>query len=174
MKSMWCATMMGALRIAAARRHARRLALAGVVIAWAQPACSRSECQSYFSATPVITVVDVTTNTAICDATVLVTAEDPLGSGSGSAVESSSTVTVDSGIAGSALLRSPQSDDAGGARCTYSIEGTGALGVYTLQVSRAGYVTEVVSNVYVTSASCESSATPQSEQVVVLLHPTGS
>jgi hypothetical protein len=150
-------------------------ALGATSISMGQAACGRSGCSSIFVAGPTITVVDATTMQPICDATILVRSENPFGTGTGAAEESQTSRTTDAGVDGSAPLQVFPGSNDGGQGCTYmGGQLVGVLGLFTLQVSHAGYATETVSNVYVTSVSCMSNGEPESEPVVVLLHPTGS
>jgi hypothetical protein len=141
-----------------------------VLLAVGQVACGHgADCNLAIIGPPEISVLDSESKNPICDAKILVTSADGSATSSGGPVASPSPVTVDSGVDGSGPAAVPSLVDGGSGACTYT--SNFGFGVYTLQVSHPGYVTESVSNVYVVSAACSE---PNPEQVIVLLHPTGS
>jgi hypothetical protein len=145
------------------------MALGGIMVSLGQVACEQPDCGLALMAPPTISVLDAKTKAPICDANIYITSvESYYGSSSGPAVESPSSRVVDAGVDGLAPLQAVAGD--GSAQpCTYT--SNLATGIWTLQVSHAGYATETVSNVYEAHGACSD---PQAQQVVVLLYPTGS
>jgi hypothetical protein len=121
---------------------------------------------------PTVMVVDKKTSKPICDATVIVTGENLQGTPTADASSALATSVVDSGVDGSAPLRVQAGSDASHQTCKYE---TGITpGVFTLQVSAAGYLPETVTNVYAATVCLSAhDPVPPSQEVVVYLE-TGS
>ncbi len=130
--------------------------------------CSDVPCPTEQTVGPTVAVEDSKTHRAICDANVLILVDD-VGSGSGSAAETVTQHTVDSGSDRLPPLSVTQNVNG---TCVFLLTaGFVTPHVYSLQVSRSGYVTETVSNVHDTAAEC---SLPAAQMVVVSLSPVSS
>ena len=138
-----------------------------------QVSCSSPGCRGDSGAIPIISIFDATTKMPICDAVVLVTSANLNGSGSGMSVQKVSTKIVDSGVDGAWAVRVMGDVDAGQSLCSLTIASDAPVGVYSVEVTKPGYATALISNIYFNYVSC-SSLTPSSQQVTVLLVPTNS
>ncbi len=144
-----------------------------VLLGLGASACSpQSECDLEIVSEPVILVVDAQTGKPICDATIVVTSQS-YGEGSGPATEtlaSGSKPSVDDAGSGDDASEDfavgpARFNDAG--VCVY---GGVSAEVATLQVSRQGYRTENVGNVYITTSGCNGTL-PAPQVVTVRLTP---
>jgi len=88
-------------------------------------------------------------------------------------VQKVSTKIVDSGVDGAWAVRVMGDVDAGQSLCSLTIASDAPVGVYSVEVTKPGYATALISNIYFNYVSC-SSLTPSSQQVTVLLVPTNS
>jgi hypothetical protein len=142
--------------------------LAGFVSVLVSTACSDVPCAVEETVGPTISVQDGETHQSICDAKVLVLS-DASGSGSESAVESVTKNALDAGVDGELPLSVTRNSDGS---CVYVLSaGFVTPHVYSLQVSRSGYATEAISNVYDSTGEC---VLPTSQMIVVSFQPAGS
>jgi len=148
-----------------------------ILTATATAACSSGDIScgdvgSDLGVFPLLTVTDIRTGKAICDATIVVTSSVQDGDAGGDAIVTLATTDAAPEVdeAGDPVVLQPEPPPP--SPCSYDTSGIRAD--VTLKITRAGYRTVSVSNVYPTIVSNSSCVLPPAEVVAVKLTPVDS